>query len=240
MSAAVAAAMAGAMAGPADWGFGARVHRITVLSGPGVTTDLDLPAQFRVDTKKPTATDRATLALAIPEADPVDDPLVVHINRNTTYYMGVLVEAALRRPSLRFDAPQLRLIGAKHEVWTLPLLGFDGPNALVLGEPPKALRDAIELDLGSSTIVQLAAAGFYTEAAQGSLVITDAAGKLHPALDLPLLPALSLDSLGNAGLIAGLTSAALQGGGLARAAAGAPSASVGSLGGLADLRGLGG
>jgi hypothetical protein len=127
------------------------------------------------------------------------NPLVRHVNRNATYYFGVLAQAALAIPSLRDDAPQLANFNGSHELWRLPIVGFEGDRALILSEvehdaagnvtDPDAAR--ILNDAGASTIIQIAAPGAYAEALQGLLELSgDATGKIHPALLPPLPPAM--------------------------------------------------
>jgi hypothetical protein len=123
------------------------------------------------------------------DIDPAKNPLFVHINSNQTYYFGVLAQAALVSPSLRDDSPHFKNFNGEHEIWRLPILGFEGDRILVMSDPANDDADAKELldDTGAATIIQLAAPGAYSEALQGLLSLEDAAGKIHPSLH-PALP----------------------------------------------------
>jgi hypothetical protein len=152
-----------------------------------------------------TADGRVQLNPRLTDYNPFTDELVLHVNRNRHYYLGVLATAAIKRaPSLRQDAPQLADVGIDSPLWNLPLLGFVGDRAVLLRQPQAddpAVKQLIA-DEGTSTIVQLASAGLYTEAAQGRLQIAEVAGRANPALDMaqPPLPTFSgLDVLSNAG-----------------------------------------
>jgi hypothetical protein len=136
--------------------------------------------------------------------NPINDSLFLHINNNEHYYLGVLATAAIRVPSLRQDAEHLAEIGIDSPLWRLPLLGFVGDRALIVTEPSPDDPDVRKLvaDEGTSTIVQLAATGLYTEAAQGRMKIDAVAGLSHPGLGMaqPPLPNITgLDILSNAG-----------------------------------------
>lgn len=127
----------------------------------------------------------------VPQVDLTRNPLYRHINRNRTYYFGVLAQAALEIPSLRDDARQLAIFNGDHDLWRLPIVGFEGDRVLVISDVDKNDPDAERLmdDAGAATIIQLAAPGAYSEALQGLLSLTDAAGKIHPALEPPPAPA---------------------------------------------------
>lgn len=134
--------------------------------------------------------------------DTSHDPLFRHINRNRTYYFGLLANAALITPSLRDDAPELANFNGDHALWRLPIIGFEGDRVLVISDVERNAAgeitdpDAKRLfeDPGAGTIVQLAAPGAYAEALQGLLELTgDVAGKVHPAL-IPL-PAATVPTL---------------------------------------------
>jgi hypothetical protein len=124
--------------------------------------------------------------------DTTNDPLFKHINRNRTYYFGILAEAARVVPALRDDAPELALFRSDHDLWRLPIAGFEGDRVLVISDVQPADPDAQSLlaDLGAATIVQLAAPGAYGEALKGLLSLlnvdptklVDEAGLIHPAL----------------------------------------------------------
>lgn len=159
------------------------------------------------------------MQLRTPDAGLLEDPLVVHINRNATYYMGLLVKAALANPSLRFDVPQLQKIGSDSVLWKLPIHGFAGNKALVLvpatGEDVRVLLT----DLGRGTVVQLAVDGNWSEAMQANNFLEDLVGKLFPALETLDLPLELLEALTSgtglvpaivdaAGTVAGIGSAA--------------------------------
>ncbi|MEX2197078.1 MAG: hypothetical protein WD844_17535 [Thermoleophilaceae bacterium] len=216
---------------------GATVQRIELRYRPGerpdVVFDATAPSTPALSVSgDDTATSRS-IEIEPPELelDVETDPLVEHVRRNPHHYLGVLAEAALRRPALRLDAKQLEDVDP--DLWKLPLLGFEGNVALRL--VPVELTDELVKKLladdGTATIVQLAAAGLYTEAAQGSLAITDALGKLHPALS-SVLPSLDLGAL--APIIAALAAQAGNGPGLPNI----PGASVPGASSL--LGGLGG
>lgn len=136
--------------------------------------------------------DAATIDMHVPEpADLTEyNPLFVHVNRNRTYYMGLLLQAALRNPGLRDDAWQLDDFDAEHAIWRLPILGFEGDRILVVGAPDDkdSFAKSILQDDGAGSLVQIAAPGAYSEALEGLLELTDAVGKIHPALH-PELPA---------------------------------------------------
>ncbi|HEX7180702.1 MAG TPA: hypothetical protein VF756_02580 [Thermoanaerobaculia bacterium] len=124
--------------------------------------------------------------------DTSNDPLFKHIHRNRTYYFGVLAEAARVVPALRDDAPELALFRSDHDLWRLPIAGFEGDRVLVIADVQPTDPDAKNLlaDLGAATIVQLAAPGAYGEALKGLLSLlnvdptklVDEAGLIHPAL----------------------------------------------------------
>ncbi|HEX9892158.1 MAG TPA: hypothetical protein VGB28_08865, partial [Actinomycetota bacterium] len=144
-----------------------------------------------------TATLDVNLQVPVRLIDTTKNPLFRHVNRNRTYYFGILAQAALTNPSLRDDAPELDVFNGDHALWRLPIVGFEGDRVLVIsdiardGEGEVTDDDARRLfeDAGAATIVQLAAPGAYSEALQGLLELTgDVAGKIHPAL-LPPLPA---------------------------------------------------
>jgi hypothetical protein len=176
------------------------VTRIEVrYDGGGDPEDLaDLTTQLTVGFTD--VTDQFTMPLnpAPLDFDPATDPLVLHVNRNQHYYLGVLAEAAIRVPSLRQDAPQLQSVGVDHPLWKLPLLGFEADRALILREVDAGdavVKQLID-DEGTSTIVQLAAAGLYTEVAQGRNQISEVAGRIHPALSMAQPPLPDIQGLG--------------------------------------------
>ncbi|MFA5940948.1 MAG: hypothetical protein WC809_16455 [Sinimarinibacterium sp.] len=194
--------------GPMPGGGTTRITRIEIrYDGSGFLDDLGVfnSGELEVNSTRPSADGRVQLNPRFSDYNPFTDALVLHVNRNRHYYLGVLASAAIRRaPSLRQDAPQLAEIGVDSPLWTLPLLGFVGDRALLLREPDAGDAAVKELsaDEGTSTIVQLASAGLYTEAAQGRLQIAEVIGRAHPALDMlqPPLPNITgLDVLSNAG-----------------------------------------
>lgn len=179
--------------------------QVRYQSAPGANLrDAERVTGFRVTNAAPT--DRLELPLEVPEPHvfPETNPLYLHVNRNPTHYMGLLLQAALRIPSLREDARQLRALGSDLEaVFRLPIVGFEGDHVLVVGDvrDGDAFAQRLRDDLGAGTLVQLAAPGAYSEALQGLLELTDAAGRIHPSLEPPLppqMPPLALvDVLGN-------------------------------------------
>lgn len=120
------------------------------------------------------------------------DPLVVHVNRNRTYYFGLLCQAALLEPNLRNDWPHFDEFGPDHPIWRLPIVGFEGNRALVVSDADASLDEVKELlkDPGSATLIQLAAPGAYGEALQGLLKLATDVEQLHPQLLPPLAPAM--------------------------------------------------
>lgn len=145
------------------------------------------------------ATDNASLAMTPPEPAVFTefDPLFRHINRNRTYYLGLLLEAALAEPGLRDDAPQLAAFHGDSPLWRLPIIGFEGDRVLVIGDAAESddFASGLLADPGAGTLVQLAAPGAYGEALEGLLGLTDALGKIHPALlplPVPQMPPLAL------------------------------------------------
>lgn len=149
-------------------------------------TSLEVTNQNRVDSAT------ADLTANPRVVDTSNDPLFRHINRNRTYYFGVLAEAARVVPALRDDAPELALFRSDHDLWRLPIAGFEGDRVLVIADVQPVDPDAKNLlaDLGAATIVQLAAPGAYGEALKGLLSLlnvdptklVDEAGLIHPAL----------------------------------------------------------
>lgn len=149
------------------------------------------------------------LTLIPPEdsADPETDPLVRHVNRNRSHYLGLIAQAALTQPALRDDSRHLAAFGSPGAtggdaaIWRLPILGFEGGRVLVVA-PPEAGDKFVERLLdedGAGTLVQLAAPGSYAEALQGMTELLDAKGLLHPALLAPpsplLMPAALVDAV---------------------------------------------
>jgi len=179
-----------------------RVSRILVFFGGSSAVDpdqrfFDIPS---VDNTTPNLTSTAfeVLAPRVRAVDTTKNPLFRHINRNHTYYIGVLAQAALTVPSLRSDAPQLVNFPFDDDIWRLPILGFEGDRVLILQnvdrEDPDVV-DILENDIGAGTLVQLAAPGSYGEALKGLLTIlnldptklVDEGTLIHPAL-LPTPP----------------------------------------------------
>ncbi|HJP92492.1 MAG TPA: collagen-like protein [Pyrinomonadaceae bacterium] len=151
---------------------------------------------FVVDNTTPTPTASITgVSLTAPQRliDTTKNPLFRHVNLNHTYYIGVLAQAALTVPSLRSDAPQLVNFPYDHDIWRLPILGFEGDRVLILRNVDPADPDVVEIlenDVGAGTLVQLAAPGAYGEALKGLLTIlnldptklVDEGTLIHPAL----------------------------------------------------------
>lgn len=137
----------------------------------------------------------ATPPISVPAA-PIftsADPLLVHINKNKTYYFGLLAQAALVEPALRDDMPHFDAFDGSHEIWSLPIVGFEGNKALVVKEADRTLKEVQELmkDPGAATLIQLAAPGAYAEALQGLLKLAVDTERIHPALEAPLAPVMA-------------------------------------------------
>ena len=197
-------------------------QRMTIPAGD----DLEANAGTFVDSLATVGLDLPT-----PDAGLLSDPLVVHVNRNPTYYMGLLVKAALTNPSLRHDVPQLKRIGADSVLWRLPIHGFAGNKALVLVPATGAEVDTILDDLGRGTVIQLAVDGNWSEAMQGQSLLVDALGQLFPVLSDLELPLELLEALASGtGLVPAIVDAAGTAGGLSDAA-GAAGAGAGVVGG---------
>jgi hypothetical protein len=136
--------------------------------------------------------------------DTTKDPLFRHINRNHTYYLGVLAQAALNVPSLRSDAAQLAAYPYDSDIWRLPIFGFEGDRVLILRNVPFTVdpqtgqitstdpdvQSLLGDDMGAATVVQLAAPGSYGESLKGLLTLlnvdpaklVDEGTLIHPAL----------------------------------------------------------
>jgi len=139
--------------------------------------------------------------------DTTKDPLFRHINRNHTYYLGVLAQAALNIPSLRSDAAQIAAnFPDNDDIWRLPIFGFEANRILILKNVPFAVDNSttpptitstdadvqqlIADDMGAATLVQLAAPGSYGESLKGLLTLlnvdptklVDEGTLIHPAL----------------------------------------------------------
>lgn len=128
------------------------------------------------------------------------DPLVVHVNANKTYYFGLLCQAALVEPALRDDLPHFDAYNSNHEIWSLPIVGFEGNRALVVKDADRNLPEVKELldDPGAATLIQLAAPGAYAEALQGLLKLAVDTEKIHPALlpaPAPVMPPIAVMDL---------------------------------------------
>ncbi|MEA2336105.1 MAG: hypothetical protein QOE82_112, partial [Thermoanaerobaculia bacterium] len=129
------------------------------------------------------------------------NPLFKHIARNRTYYFGVLAQAAHDIPALRDDAPELGLFPSDHDLWRLPIVGFEGDRVLTIADVQPNDADAKQLldDAGAATVVQLAAPGAYGEALKGLLTLlpvdptelVDESTLLHPALLPSAAPAVT-------------------------------------------------
>lgn len=141
-----------------------------------------------------------TFAIPPPAVFTQADPLLVHVNQNKTYYFGLLAQAALIEPALRDDMPHFDAFDGSHEIWSLPIVGFEGNKALVVKEADASLPEVQELlkDPGAATLIQLAAPGAYAEALQGLLKLAVDTEKIHPALipaPAPVMPPLSVVDL---------------------------------------------
>lgn len=159
-----------------------------------------LGESLKVINDAPSATYSFDLRPPRQTTDTTTDPLFRHVNRNATYYFGVLAEAALAVPALRDDAPELADFGGDHAIWRLPIVGFEGNRALVISDPAEDDEDAAGLldDEGAATLLQIAAPGAYAEALQGLLSLDIAQGMLHPALlppQPPVMPPLAVVDL---------------------------------------------
>jgi hypothetical protein len=179
------------------------VRRILVFfsGSSAVEPDQQISDINSVDNTTPNLSARSFAALTprVRAVDTTKNPLFRHINRNRTYYIGVLAQAALTVPSLRTDAPQLVSFPYDADIWRLPILGFEGDRVLVLQDVDREDLDVVALldnDIGAGTLVQLAAPGSYGEALKGLLTIlnldptklVDEGTLIHPAL-LPTPPA---------------------------------------------------
>lgn len=138
----------------------------------------------------PDVTKDITLTVPRPAVNPMEDPLVRHVNRNRIFYLGLLMRAAMAEPSLRDDAPHLAALNGDNPIWQLPILGFEGDRILVVDRlgPNDTEASGWLNEPGAATLVQLAAAGSYGEALQGLLKLEEITSILHPALAQPLPP----------------------------------------------------
>lgn len=148
------------------------------------------------------------LTLIVPEdtGNPELDPLVRHVNKNRSHYLGLIAQAALTNPALRDDSRHLAVFGSGTStggdaaIWRLPIVGFEGGRVLVVApaDETDAFVQRLRDEDGAGTIVQLAAPGSYAEALQGLTELLDAKGLLHPALLAPpsplLMPAALIDA----------------------------------------------
>lgn len=199
-----------------------RMH-VRLESAPGYALENDhhFGNGFRVTSKDGETSDSVTGGVEVrvpaPAVRTESDPLFIHVNRNRHYYFGLLAQAALADPSLRDDAPQLSVFNGNHDLWRLPIIGFEGNRALVIGDAddtiPEVLNDLnlFRNDPGAATVIQIAAPGAYSEALQGLLSLTDAVGKLHPnllqAAPTMLAPVMPVASLAGGGPLAGAPAA---------------------------------
>lgn len=217
-----------------------RITSITAFSD--ASTDgqtVGLPQDGHLEATTSELTDSLVgVGLDLPSSDAglLTDPLVVHVNRNPTYYMGLLVKTALANPSLRFDVPQLQRIGPDNVLWRLPIHGFAGNKALVLVPAAGPEVDTILADLGRSTVVQLAVDGNWSEAMQGTNALADALGQLFPVLQGLELPLALLEGLtSGTGLVPAIVDAGGTAAGLGGAAGAVPNAVGGALGAVAGV-----
>lgn len=218
-----------------------RITSITAFSDAstrGQTMPLPDPGPFEASTTGPFTAEHKEVDLNLISSDAglLTDPLVVHINRNPTYYLGLLVRAALRNPSLRFDVPQLRRIGPDHLVWKLPIHGFAGNKALVLVPATGKGVEELLQDDGRSTVVQLAVDGSWSEAMQGENALADLIGQLFPVVNGLELPLQLLDGLtSGAALVPAIVDAGEIAAGLGAAGGAVPSVTGGVLGAVVDV-----
>ncbi|HEX8696360.1 MAG TPA: hypothetical protein VF746_28335 [Longimicrobium sp.] len=156
---------------------------------------------LEVTVAAPNATQKRELNPNPQFIDTSHNPLFRHINRNRTYYFGILAQEAQASPALRDDAPELANFDGDHALWRLPIVGFEGDRALVISDVRPDDPDAANLlaDVGAATIVQLAAPGAYGEALKGLLTLlnvdpdklVDEASLIHPSL-LPVPPGVAV------------------------------------------------
>jgi hypothetical protein len=188
------------------------------LAGPDQTLSGGAVAALSVtNASSPPALTASALAIMLTPplrlVDTTKDPLFRHINRNHTYYMGVLAQAALNIPSLRTDAAQLAAYPYDSDIWRLPILGFEGDRVLILKNAPFTVdpttgaitstdpdvQALLADDMGAATVVQLASPGAYGESLKGLLTLlnvdpnklVDESTLIHPALlpqPAPVLP----------------------------------------------------
>lgn len=150
--------------------------------------------QIRTTFSSSTPVRREDLDPPVTSIDTSKNPLFRHINRNHTYYMGLLAQAALEQPSLRSDAPQLAPFPYDDELWRLPIYGFEGDRVLIIQDVDPAndpdVQNMLDQDAGAGTIVQIATPGAYGEALRGVLsvlkvdpaILADETQLLHPEL----------------------------------------------------------
>lgn len=193
----VAAALAGfnPVMGPLLQGISLSVRRLRLWFEQSTSqpphVDENLDAELRVNLDNPTRTTVRSFRTPSQPSQDVENPLTRHVNRNRTYYFGVLLRAALALPSLRDDAPQLASFRSDSPLWRLPIIGVEGDKVLLLADADSDAPEVKRLveDTGAATIVQLAAPGQYAEALQGLLQLDDALGRVHPLLEAPPAPA---------------------------------------------------
>jgi gas vesicle protein len=195
----------------------ARISRIRLWfeNSPRDTPDQEITfSNFNVSLADSSAVRLSFLTAPFRSVDTTKNPLFRHVNRNRTYYVGVLAQAALTVPSLRTDAPQLASFPYNDPLWRLPIFGFEGDRLLTIESVPLTDPDLVKLleeDRGAGTLVQLAAPGAYGEALKGLLTILniDELKKvdeiIHPALQVPPAAAAA------AGVVGGLTGVPVPG-----------------------------
>ncbi|MGB0651592.1 MAG: beta/gamma crystallin-related protein [Thermoplasmatota archaeon] len=130
----------------------------------------------------------ASLRDQVAQGGGAEHPIVQHVNRNRTYYLGLLLNAAMDVPALRDDAPQLRRFGAGHQLWRLPIMGFVGDRALITRDVRSSDAFARQLlsDPGSATTIRVASQGTYGEVLQGLHSLAELEGVLPPGLQRPV------------------------------------------------------
>lgn len=163
---------------------------ITYESAHGYTRSqpINLANALKVDAANQTRSLHEDVTVPAPLIFTEDDPLVVHVNANRTFYFGALCEAALAEPALRDDCRFFSGVRGDHGLWRLPIVGFEGVTALVVRAPDANDKQvaadvkAILGDPGAATLVQLAAPGAYGEALEGLLSLSVDEEMIHPAL----------------------------------------------------------
>jgi gas vesicle protein len=187
--------------------------RLWFESSPSTFPDQLVPfTDFSVRASQLTNTRSVVLSPPARSLDTTKNPLFRHINRNRTYYIGLLAQAAVTVPSLRTDAPQLVNFPYDSPLWRLPIFGFEGDRLLTIEDVAGNDPDVVQLlaeDQGAGTLVQLAAPGAYGESLKGLLTLLNIDESklvdeiIHPAL-LPLPAPVVVGGTGGGGGGAGV------------------------------------